>query len=192
MLRALALVAAADGWSFDARFGGTGPDASASAVITHVVGTIASDGAIHTDSEEPSGPPPCPICLARGTMIATPTGDVPIETIRPGDPVWTLDRTGRRVAAVVDEIGSTAVAEGHEVVHLVLADGRAVLASPGHPLVDGRPVALLQPGDHYDGSIVVSVDRMTYDGGRTFDMLPSGPTGAYWANGIRLGSTLFR
>jgi hypothetical protein len=29
-----------------------------------------------------------------------------------------------------------------------------------------------------------------YDGGATFDILPGGVTGAYWANGVLLGSTL--
>lgn len=56
----------------------------------------------------------------------------------------------------------------------------------------GRPIALLRDGDAYDGSVVVSADRIPYDGGRTVDLLPSGGTGVYWANGIELGSTLFR
>jgi hypothetical protein len=192
MLRALALVPSGDGWSFDARFGGTGPNASASPPITHVAGTIAPDGMIQVASQEPSGPPPCPICLARGTRIATPRGEVAIESLQPGDPIWTLDPAGERVAAVVDEIGSTPVPADHEVVHLVLADGRAVLVSPGHPLAGGGPVASLQPGDAYDGSVVTSAGRMPYDDGRTFDLLPSGRTGVYWANGIELRSTLVR
>jgi hypothetical protein len=37
MLRGLALTTSGDGWGFDARFGGTGPDASASPSVTHVV-----------------------------------------------------------------------------------------------------------------------------------------------------------
>ena len=192
MLRGLAFVPSANGWTFDARFGGTAPNPSGSAAVSHVVGTIASDGTIHIDSQEPSGPPPCPICLARGTKIANPRGGIAVEAIQPDDPVWTLDRLGRRVSAVVDQIGSMPVPAGHEVVHVVLADGRAVLVSPGHPLPDGRPVAALHAGDAYDGSVVVSADRIPYDGGRTFDLLPTGGTGIYWANGIELGSTLFR
>ena len=192
MLRALALTTSGEGWTFDARFGGTGPDASASPNITHVVGTIATDGTIHVDRQEPTGPPPCPICLARGTRIATPGGEVAVEALRPGDPVWTRDDAGRRISAVVLQVGSMVVPPSHEVVHLVLADGRAVLVSPGHPLPDGRLVGALLPGDAYDGSVVMSVDRIPYDGGRTFDLLPSGGTGVYWANGIELGSTLFR
>jgi hypothetical protein len=190
MLRALAFVPSVNGWTFDARFGGTAPNASESPSITHVVGNIASDGTIHIDSQEPSGPPPCPICLARGARIATPGGEIAVEALRPGDPIWTRDHSGRRVPAVVVEIGSMPVPAGHEVVHLVLADGRAVLVSPGHPLPDGRSVADLREGEAYDGSVIVSADRIPYDGGRTFDVLPSGGTGIYWANGIALGSTL--
>jgi Hint domain-containing protein len=192
MLRGLALTTSGDGWGFDARFGGTGPDASASPSVTHVVGTIAADGMIHIDSQEPSGPPPCPICLARGTKIATPEGEVAVEALRPGDPVWSLDPVGRRVPAVVGEVGSMPVPAGHEVVRLELVDGRTVLVSPGHPLRDGRPIAALREGDAYDGSVVASSDRIPYDGRRTFDLLPTGGTGVYWANGIQLGSTLFR
>lgn len=191
MLRGLALTTSGAGWAFDARFGGTGPDASASPSITHLVGSIAADGTIRIDSQGPSGPPPCPICLARGTKIATPVGEVAVEALRTGDPVWTLDRLGRRVPAVVDAVGSMPVPTGHEVVRLELLDGRTVLVSPGHPLPDGRPVAVLREGDAYDGSIVASADRIPYNGGRTFDLLPTGGTGVYWANGIELGSTLF-
>jgi hypothetical protein len=70
-----------------------------------------------------------------------------------------------------------------------LADGGAVLVSPGHPLPDGLPVAALRVGDAYD---VASADRIPYGGGRTFDLLPSGDTGVYWANGIELESRLLR
>jgi len=192
MLNALALTSSGDHWAFDASFGGNGSGASTSPDITHVVGTIGTNGTIQIGTQVPSGPSPCPICLARGTRIATPTGDVAVEALQTGDPVWTRDRTGRRVQAVIVQVGSTPVPPTHEVVHLVLADGRSVLVSPGHPLPAGRPVADLQAGEAYDGSIVTSVDRLPYAGGRTFDLLPSGGTGVYWANGIELGSTLFR
>jgi len=192
MMRALQLAASADGWSFDARFSGAGPDSSASGQVTRVAGTIATDGTITVSAQEPSGLPPCPICLARGTRIATPTGEIAVEALRPGDPIWTADAFGRRVAATITEVGSMPVPPTHLVVRLLLADGRLVLVSPGHPLPDGRPVASLSAGDAYDGSVVASADQVPYDGGRTFDVLPAGATGVYWANGIELGSTLFR
>jgi hypothetical protein len=139
---------------------------------------------------EASGPPPCPLCLARGILIDTPDGPVPVEHLRSGMTVWTADADGRRIPARVLQVGSTPVLPSHQVVHLVLADGRTVDASPGHPLPDGRTLAELRPGDAVDGSTVTSADLIAYDGGATFDLLPSGPTGAYWANGIPLGSTL--
>jgi len=37
---------------------------------------------------------------------------------------------------------------------------------------------------------VASADRVAYPGGATFDLLPSGSTGNYWANGVLLASTL--
>jgi hypothetical protein len=190
MFRALDLKRSGDGWGFDASFGAPGPDASASAAISHVVGTIAADGTISVDRQEPGSPPRCPICLARDTRIATPNGEVVVEALAPGDVVWTLDGQGRRVAAAVIRVGSTRVPADHEIIRLVLADGRGVLASPGHPLRDGRPVAALRPGESYDGSVVVGSERIPYAGGRTFDLLPASATGVYWANGIELKSTL--
>jgi hypothetical protein len=113
-----------------------------------------------------------------------------VEGLREGDPVWTIDASGRRVAGIVEEVGSTEVPRSHRVVHLVLDDGREAWVSPGHPLPDGRAVGSLRPDDLIDGARVLSADLVDYTGGRTFDLLPSGPTGAYWAGGILLGSTL--
>ena len=157
---------------------------------TRVDGTIDQQGNITVASQTPSGPPPCPICLARGTRIATPTGDVAVEGLRVGDIVWTLDAAGARVALPLVEIGSTPVPTTHRVVHLVLADGRVVDVSLGHPTADGRRVGDLTAGDDYDGAIVLSAEFVPYTGGATFDVLPAGATGAYWANGVLLGSTL--
>jgi hypothetical protein len=74
-------------------------------------------------------------------------------------------------------------------VVLTLIDGRVVRVSPGHPLVDGRRVASLRPGDELDGTLVRSVTREPYSG-ETHDVLPAGATGAYWANGVLLRSSL--
>jgi hypothetical protein len=104
--------------------------------------------------------------------------------------VWTTDAAGQRVAGLVLEVGSTPVRATHEVVHLVLSDGRIVDVSPGHRLPDGRRLGDLREGDVADGATVVSARLEAYDGGATFDLLPSGPTGNYWANGILLASTL--
>jgi hypothetical protein len=72
---------------------------------------------------------------------------------------------------------------------VTLSDGRVVEASPGHPAADGRPVGELKPGDLLDGSHVTAVERIPYVGD-TWDLLPDGQTGTYWANGVLLRSTL--
>jgi hypothetical protein len=75
------------------------------------------------------------------------------------------------------------------VIRVVLADGRAVVASPGHPTGDGRLVGELNPGDLLDGSRVTTTQSMPY-AGNTWDLLPASSTGEYWANDVLLGSTL--
>ena len=62
--------------------------------------------------------------------------------------------------------------------------------SPGHPTAQGKAIADYQAGDELDGRRITVVDFITYEGGRTYDILPAGNTGFYWANGILLGSTL--
>jgi hypothetical protein len=153
-------------------------------------GTIRGDGSITIEQQAPAGEPPCPICLARGTLIATPDGDVAIEAIQVGMRVWSVDRAGRRIVATVIRTGQTPVPTSHQVVRLVLDDGRVVRASAGHPLADGRRLDAIRAGDRVDGAIVVSATSEPYSGGWTFDLLPDGPTGAYFADGVLLGSTL--
>jgi len=65
-----------------------------------------------------------------------------------------------------------------------------LLASPGHRAADGRPLGTLASGDRLDGSTIVSWELVPYGNDRTYDILPAGPTGTYWANGILLASTL--
>ena len=186
MLNALVLVPQGADFSFD-YIAASAPGASDG---WHVAGLIGPDGMITTTRKDPSGRPPCPICLARGTRIATPQGPVAVEDVLPGMAVWTADSRGRRVAGRVIAVGSTDVPSTHRVVHLVLADGRTLDASPGHPLPDGRRLGDLRPGDLVDGARVVSAVLVPYAGGATFDVLPSGPTGTYWADAILIGSTL--
>jgi hypothetical protein len=157
---------------------------------TRTAGTISATGEISIEQQAPAGQPPCPICLARGTLIDAPGGPLPVEMLRIGDPAWTLDEHDTLVPGTVIAIGSTEAPAGHRVVRLVLADGRTVTASPGHPLGDGRRLGDLWPGDAVDGSVVASATLAAYDGVRTFDLVVSGPTGIYFVDGIALGSTL--
>jgi hypothetical protein len=154
-----------------------------------VDGRVTTTGRVTVLTRTPSGPPNCPICLALGTRIATPSGEVAVEDLRVGDIVWTL-AGGARVAAPLVAVGRTPVPSTHEVVRLEFADGRVVFVSPGHPTDDGRRVGDLRAGDTLDGATIASAELVRYADGFTFDVLPAGASGAYWANGVLLGSTL--
>jgi len=59
-----------------------------------------------------------------------------------------------------------------------------------HPTADGILFGDLQVGDLLDGSKIKSVELVSYNGTYTYDILPGGNTGFYWANGILVASTL--
>ncbi|MDO8490398.1 MAG: hypothetical protein Q7T04_00100 [Dehalococcoidia bacterium] len=132
----------------------------------------------------------CPICLAKGAMIDTPSGVVAVEDLVTGMAVWTVDGLGARTAGTVLETAVTGAPDSFQMVRVTLADGRSVQASPGHPTAVGRPLGDYRVGDSLDGGLVVAADRVDYDAGLTYDLLPSGTTALYWANGILLKSTL--
>jgi hypothetical protein len=164
----------------------TGTEGQSGEIIT---GTIDGQGRIEVEGRE-QGFPTCPICLSAGSLIDTPLGAVSVEELRIGDPVWTMDAGGERVAATVRRLARAPVAQGHRVVHLVLRDGRELLVSPGHPAADGRSLGRLRIGDTMDGARVVLVELVPYGSAATYDLLPSGPSGLYWVNGIPMASTL--
>ena len=154
-----------------------------------ITGVIDGGGQIAVQQRQPTITT-CPKCLAEGTLIDTPAGPLPIQNLRAGMLVWTMDRAGLRVAKPVLRVGKTVIPSTHMVVHLVMADGREVWASPGHPTADGRRVGQLQAGDRLEGGIIRSASLVSYTGYATYDLLPAGETGFYWANGILLASTL--
>ena len=154
-----------------------------------ITGWINGSGQITVDQRQPSIAT-CPICLAAHTLIDTPGGPVPVEDLHPGDPVWTANAAGVRIAASILKTVRIPVPPSHRMVHIVLSDGRELWASPGHPLIDGRDLGDLQPGDWIDGAPVTRLELVPYGQPATYDLLPSGETGFYWANGILIGSTL--
>ena len=186
LLRALALSQSGSEYAFQYRV----QSKTGSAAYETVSGSVRVDGIVSVSSRTTTGPPACPICLAASTLIATPTGAVRVTDVRVGTVVWTQAAGGSRVAAPVVEIGSMQAPAGHEMVHLVLADGREVLVSPGHRTADGRAIGALRTGDLLDGSTVILSELVPYGDGKTYDLLPAGATGRYWANGILLSSTL--
>lgn len=154
-----------------------------------ITATIDGNGSIDVVQKESSFPT-CPICLAAGTFIDTPRGAVRVEDVKVGDQVWTMNEAGQRVAAVIVQRASIQVPANHQMLHVMLSDGREVWASPGHPTSDGRTLGRLQVGEMLDGVKILQIEQLPYTKTFTFDILPAGDTGFYWANGILLGSTL--
>ncbi|MGH9462715.1 MAG: hypothetical protein ACRD1X_15985 [Vicinamibacteria bacterium] len=159
--------------------------------VEALAGEIDLYGRIRVTSRRPSFDT-CPICLAEGTLIDTPLGQIPVRAIRVGTIVWSVDESGARVAVQAEKVGQAPAPNGHAMIRLVLKDGRILLASPGHPLTDGRPLEALRAGATVDGSEVLLVEHVAYPGTFVFDLLPASATGWYWADGVLLGSTLRR
>jgi hypothetical protein len=132
----------------------------------------------------------CPICLASNSLIDTPFGLVAVKDLQIGMSVWTTDKTGQRVPGDIIKTSKVLVPPTHQMVHLILNDDRELFVSPGHPTIDRRTVGDLVVGELYDGAYVTSTERVLYGVDATYDILPSGDTGFYWASGILIGSTL--
>jgi hypothetical protein len=187
LIRVINLTQEGDQYKFSYR---TSQSTTNSAQYQMVSGTVRVDGVVTIASREATSAPNCPICLAATTLISTPNGPVRVIDIRVGMTVWTEGVDSGRVAAPVIEVGSAQVPTGHLMVHLTLADGRDLLVSPGHRMGDGRQAGTLNVGDSLDGSVVTLWELVPYSGDRTYDLLPGGQTGRYWANGILMSSTL--
>lgn len=168
----------ADIYSFSLQVGGTWME-----------GRVYRNGYIMVTRREPQMAP-CSVCLAGDSLIDTPAGPLKVRDMRVGMPIWTASRAGVTLPATVVQITMRPVPKEHEMVHLMLAGGRELYVSPGHPLTNGLPVGTLVVGDIVDGSEVKGVSRTTYTEGYTYDILPSGETSWYRANGILIGSTL--
>jgi hypothetical protein len=154
-----------------------------------IKGTIDGKGVIDVQ-ERNSSFPACPICLAAQTQIDTPNGTIAVEDLKIGDVVWTMDGSSARVSMPILKMARVNVPVNHTMTHLLLSDGRELWVSPGHPTADGRRIGDLKVGDLLDRARVVLLERVLYDQPATYDLLPSGDTGFYWANGILLDSTL--
>ena len=132
----------------------------------------------------------CPICLSAGTLIDTPNGLIPVEQLRVGMSIWTTDESGNRIIGTVIDTVKRQAPLSFLLTRITLEDGRSVTASPGHPAADGRALAYYRAGDVLDGSRIILIESVTYLDSATYDILTSGPTGLYRANGILLRSTI--
>ncbi len=150
--------------------------------------SIKGDKAMFLKKVEPNRP--CPICLAENTHIDTPSGSVLVKDLPEGASIWTSDSFGNRRTAVVMKTVRVKVPEGHQMVRVVLSDGRELSASPGHRLADGRTLGSILQGEIVDGAEVIIAESVPYKGEYTYDILPSGDTGTYWADGVLVRSTI--
>lgn len=182
-LNAVHFEAAGDAYQFQIK---TGQEGLQGSIIT---GLIEAGGSIEILQQD-SGVITCPICLAAGTLIDTPRGPVPVEELRVGELVWTQDEAGRRVSAPILKTGNMEVPASHQMMQLLLEDGRGLWASSGHPTAHGLRLGDLQIGDRLDGAQVIHIEYVPYRARYTYDILPAGSTGFYWANEIMIGSTL--
>jgi hypothetical protein len=138
----------------------------------------------------PTGCASC-VCTAPTTPIATPSGERPIADLRAGDLVYSIDR-GRLAVVPIARVHREPVTSAHHMVELRLAHGAVLLVSPSHPTADGRLFGDLAAGDRLDGVAVTGARVVGYDQPYTFDILPASDTGAYFAGGVLIGSTLAR
>src|SRR4029079_228166 len=97
-----------------------------------IEGEIDTNGNITITRQQPANIS-CPICLTGSTLIDTPLGALPVQDMRVGMPVWTIDRSGVRRAAIVLKTIIRPIPLKSLLMHLLLADGRELYISPGHP-----------------------------------------------------------
>lgn len=133
---------------------------------------------------------PCPICLSEGTLIDTPEGQIAVENIKTGTKVWTTNLLGEKISTEILMVSKSLAPVGHEMQKIILEDGRTLEVSPLHPTADGRFAFTLKAGEASEGSKIISNERLAYSRKFTYDILPAGDAGTYWANGILIGSTL--
>ena len=129
-------------------------------------------------------------CLPATARIRTPGGERRIDSLRAGDAVWTASASGTPRIAHIVQVNANPVLAPHQLLVFTLADGRTLQVSAGHPALDGSALGALRPGQLLDGAAIVTITEQPYRGAATWDLLPAGPTGAYWADGVLIGSTL--
>lgn len=136
----------------------------------------------------PAGCSPLCQCTAPDTPIATPTGDRPIASLKPGDLVYSIDQ-GQTSVVPIAEV-QRVPADDHRVIRAVLADGQTLQISASHPLADGRTFNDLRAGQRLGDAVIVDAEEVPYEHGFTHDILPMSSTGTYFVAGIAVATTM--
>ncbi|GEM_PF-6874759 len=132
-------------------------------------------------------------CLPASAQILTSLGNVPIDLLKKGDKVITVNLKGDKIEMPIKITNKVEVIGKHNMVLIELKDGRKIQVTPGHPsVVDNKNLSDFVLGDKLDGSSIVKISEIAYAENFTYDILPEGETGFYWADGILIGSTLMR
>jgi hypothetical protein len=121
-------------------------------------------------------------CIPEGTLVDTPDGPVPIETLRAGDPVIGFD------GEVVRVLQKHSYAEDPEVAFLTVefANGSKVDLCGMHRIAGARAKTLI-PGDDLAGHRVVRITRYT-GVERSYDLLTE--DSGYRIQGIPVNSMI--
>ena len=144
-----------------------------------------------TPNDQGTCPPGCaPLCFCTSpdTPIATPLGERSISSLEVGDLVYSVDGGMLKLVPIL-RTNRTAVS-AHHVMRVTLATGAVLEISAGHPTADGRDFGSLRPDDQLDGVLVTAALLVPYKHEATYDILPDSDTGAYFAGGVLIGSTL--
>jgi len=128
-------------------------------------------------------------CIASGTLISTPNGEVAIEELRSNDRVWSVHRGQVRAVPVLAT--QRLQVRNHSMARIQFPDGFVVEISGEHPTGDGRALWGLNPGEMVGSAQVEALTVVPYEGSFTFDILPDSDTGTYFVHGMWLGSTMF-
>jgi hypothetical protein len=155
-----------------------------------VPGPVGNFLGCHTPTTTGTCPTGCTgcVCASPDTPIATPSGERPIASLGEGD--WVFSVHQGRVRAVPLLRVHRVRAEHHRVVEARLATGASLRISPAHPTADGRTFQELRSGDFLDGVAIRGVSLIPYTHDYTHDILPDSDSGAYFASGVLVGSTL--
>lgn len=99
-------------------------------------------------------------CLAEGTLVATPSGWIPVEDVPPGSPITTEDGASRLVNSVERH-------EDYPIYRVLLGDGAELLATAAHCfwLTNGQAKRLdeMIPGDRIRIAPATMPDNPTPD-----------------------------
>lgn len=127
-------------------------------------------------------------CASPDALIATPKGNVFIESIQPRDEVFSLHRG---TVAVVPVLTTQRVpVRDHAVARVRLGGGAVIEVSGEHPMADGRALFDLRPGERIGQVVVEALSLVPYEFADTYDILPDSDSGAYLVSGLWLASTI--